>query len=167
MLHKIGIEEHFGVPDTAAGSDIYFTGKRAGGAARLMDIIDSRIIEMDANGMDMMVLSLNSPAIQEIYDVKRAVAKKEVIGVSNFDNDVWELYNLNEDFNERNNLAKKYPEKLEELKKLFDEQAKENNLYPLIDWQDVYGRRIHNTGASKGKTAQELIQQVTKPGENK
>jgi arylsulfatase A-like enzyme len=101
------------------------------------------------------------------YDVKRAVAKKEVIGVSNFDNDVWELYNLNEDFNERNNLAKKYPEKLEELKKLFDEQAKENNLYPLIDWQDVYGRRIHNTGASKGKTAQELIQQVTKPGETK
>lgn len=78
MLHKIGIEEHFGVPDTAAGSDVYFTGSRAGGGARLMDIIDSRIIEMDANGMDMMVLSLNSPAIQEIYDVNRAVdvAKK-------------------------------------------------------------------------------------------
>jgi len=101
------------------------------------------------------------------YDVKKSLAKKETIGVSNFDNDVWELYNLNEDFNERNNLAKKYPEKLEELKKLFDEQAKENNLYPLLDWQDVYARRIHNTGASKGKTAQELFQQVTKQGETK
>jgi arylsulfatase len=32
-----------------------------------------------------------------------------------FDKDVWELYNLNDDFNERNDLAKKYPEKLKEL----------------------------------------------------
>ncbi|MNE28780.1 hypothetical protein D3C80_1222360 [compost metagenome] len=74
------------------------------------------------------------------------------------------MYNLNEDFNERNNLAKKYPEKLAELQKLFDEQAKENNLYPLIDWQDVYNRRIHNTGADKGKTVSDLIKQATKPG---
>ncbi|WP_426484455.1 arylsulfatase [Flavobacterium sp. 2] len=84
---------------------------------------------------------------------------------SNFDADVWELYNLNEDFNERNNLATKYPEKLAELKKLFDEQAKENNVYPLIDWQDVITRKIHNTGPDKGKSLQDLLKQVTKPGE--
>jgi len=84
---------------------------------------------------------------------------------SNFDADVWELYNLNEDFNERNNLAKKYPEKLEELKKLFDEQAKENNVYPLIDWQDVLGRKIHNPTGDKNQNLQELIHNATKGGE--
>ena len=69
------------------------------------------------------------------------MGKNQAPASSNFDNDVWELYNINEDFNERNNLAKKYPEKLEELKKLFDEQAKENNVYPLIDWQDVLAKK--------------------------
>ena len=43
--------------------------------------------------------------------------KNEKPAASNFDTDVWELYNLNEDFNERINLAKKYPEKLAELQK--------------------------------------------------
>jgi len=60
-----------------------------------------------------------------------------------FDEDVWELYNLNQDFNERVDLAKKYPEKLKELKAVFDQQAKKNNLYPFIDWYDVYHQRIH------------------------
>lgn len=64
----------------------------------------------------------------------------------NFDKDVWELYNLNEDFNERVDLAKKYPEKLEALKALFDQEAKQYNIYPLIDWDDVLKRRIHNNG---------------------
>ncbi|RVT78706.1 arylsulfatase [Flavobacterium sufflavum] len=83
---------------------------------------------------------------------------------SNFDTDVWELYNLNEDFNERNNLAKKYPEKLAELKKLFDEQAKENNLYPLIDWSDVLGRKIHNPSGDKNQNIQELIHKTPQTG---
>ncbi|GGF22939.1 arylsulfatase [Flavobacterium limi] len=98
------------------------------------------------------------------FTLLKTAGKNGFPQASNFDNDVWELYNLNEDFNERNNLAKKYPEKLEELKKLFDEQAKENNVYPLIDWQDVLGRKIHNTGADKGKNLQELIKEATKPG---
>lgn len=54
-------------------------------------------------------------------------------GTFPFDKDVWELYNLNEDFSETENLAAKHPEKLEELKKLFDEQAWKNNVYPLYD----------------------------------
>ncbi|MDB5146386.1 MAG: arylsulfatase, partial [Mucilaginibacter sp.] len=60
-----------------------------------------------------------------------------------FDEDTWELYNLNEDFNERIDLAKKYPEKLKELKAVFEEQAQKNHLYPFIDWYDVYHQRIH------------------------
>ncbi|MCR6640950.1 MAG: arylsulfatase [Sporocytophaga sp.] len=58
----------------------------------------------------------------------------------NFDKDVWELYNLNEDFNERVNLASKYPEKLQELKALFDAEARKYNVYPLIDWTDCLNR---------------------------
>ena len=50
----------------------------------------------------------------------------------------WQLYNLDADFNERNDLAKKYPEKVKELKVLFDELATKNNLYPLITWDDVF-----------------------------
>ena len=52
---------------------------------------------------------------------------------NNPDKDVWELYNINEDFNELNNLAQKYPEKLKELKDLFDTEAAKYNIYPLID----------------------------------
>jgi arylsulfatase len=50
-----------------------------------------------------------------------------------FDKDVWELYNLNEDFNERVDLSAKYPEKLKELQELFDAQAWKYNIYPLKD----------------------------------
>jgi arylsulfatase A-like enzyme len=61
----------------------------------------------------------------------------------NYVENVWELYNLNEDFNERIDLAKKNPAKLEELKALFEVQAKKFNLYPYITWDDVYNTRIH------------------------
>jgi arylsulfatase A-like enzyme len=50
-----------------------------------------------------------------------------------FDKDRWELYHVSEDFSERTDLADKYPDKLAELKKLFDEQARKYNVYPLYD----------------------------------
>ncbi len=50
-----------------------------------------------------------------------------------FDEDVWELYNVEEDFSESNNLAEKHPEKLAELQKIFDEEAWKYNVYPLYD----------------------------------
>jgi len=52
---------------------------------------------------------------------------------NNPDNETWELYNLAEDFNERNDLSKKYPEKLKELKELFEAEAVKYNVYPLLD----------------------------------
>ncbi len=45
----------------------------------------------------------------------------------------WELYNLQEDFSQSKNLAAQYPEKLAEMQKLFDEQARKYNVYPLQD----------------------------------
>ena len=54
-------------------------------------------------------------------------------GSFDFGKDVWELYNLNEDITECNDLAKSNPEKLEELKKLFEEEALKYNVYPMYD----------------------------------
>jgi len=68
---------------------------------------------------------------------------------NNFDKDVWELYNLNTDYNERINVAGKYPEKLNELKALYDEQAKKNHIYPFIDWEDVLKGRLHKKPAAE------------------
>jgi len=53
--------------------------------------------------------------------------------VSPFEDDVWELYNLNEDFSEANNVADENPEKLAELQARWEELAWENNVYPLYD----------------------------------
>jgi arylsulfatase len=53
-----------------------------------------------------------------------------------FNQDKWELYNLNEDWNEINDVATKYPEKLKELQDLFDSEAKKNNVYPLHSYQE-------------------------------
>ena len=43
----------------------------------------------------------------------------------------WELYNINEDFSQANNLAEKNPGKLKELQDAFDVEAKKYNVYPL------------------------------------
>jgi arylsulfatase len=44
----------------------------------------------------------------------------------------WELYNLNDDPAQAHNLADKYPEKLKELIKVFDEEATRNHAYPIL-----------------------------------
>ncbi len=70
-------------------------------------------------------------------------AKDTTHVVRDWDKDVWELYNLNTDFNEQVDLAKKNPEKLAELKAQFEQDAKQYHIYPYIDWEDVFHRRIH------------------------
>lgn len=47
--------------------------------------------------------------------------------------DVWELYNVDEDFSQANNLAAKNPEKLKELQDLFMKVAEKNNVLPIDD----------------------------------
>jgi arylsulfatase A-like enzyme len=51
----------------------------------------------------------------------------------NFDNDPWELYNINEDFSQADNIAAKYPQKLKELQAAFLVEAKKYNVLPLDD----------------------------------
>lgn len=45
--------------------------------------------------------------------------------------DVWELYNIKEDYSQFNNIAAKNPAKLKELQALYSVQAKENKDYPI------------------------------------
>lgn len=47
--------------------------------------------------------------------------------------DVWELYNVNEDFSQANNLAETNSAKLEELKKKFMDEAVKYNVLPIDD----------------------------------
>lgn len=65
---------------------------------------------------------------------------------SDFAKDVWELYDLNKDFNERIDLASKHPVKLKELQDLFDSEAKKYNVYPLNDGAKSGGRALSAYG---------------------
>lgn len=74
MDGKIALEEHFAIPETLGDSagfvpDTYWPEL----SARLLDIQDRRLREMDANGVEMMILSLNAPAVQALPDPRRAV----------------------------------------------------------------------------------------------
>lgn len=73
MQGKIGLEEHFAIPDTLQDSAGFVPGdywRELSG--RLLDIQERRLREMDANGMAMMLLSLNAPAVQAIPDRAKA-----------------------------------------------------------------------------------------------
>jgi arylsulfatase A-like enzyme len=48
-----------------------------------------------------------------------------------WEDDVWELYDTRSDFSEAHDLAQRYPQKLEELKRLFQVEAEKNNVLPL------------------------------------
>ncbi len=50
-----------------------------------------------------------------------------------FSKDIWELYNLDEDFSEANDLSAKYPDKLHYLQDLFWVEAAKYNVLPLDD----------------------------------
>ncbi len=47
--------------------------------------------------------------------------------------DVWELYHVDEDFSQANNLAAKMPDKLKELQEVFTREAIRNHVLPIDD----------------------------------
>jgi len=53
--------------------------------------------------------------------------------ITPFEEDVWELYHVAEDFAEANDLAEQHPEKLKELINRWDELAWEQQVYPMHD----------------------------------
>lgn len=73
MQGKIALEEHFAIQETLQDSagfvpESYWPEL----SHRLLDIHGKRLREMDANGLEMMILSLNAPAVQAIPDRRKA-----------------------------------------------------------------------------------------------
>src|SRR6202012_1002125 len=73
MQGKVALEEHFAIPETLQDS--------AGFApeadwlelkGRLLDIQERRLREMDAPGIEMMLLPLNAPGVKGIADREKA-----------------------------------------------------------------------------------------------
>jgi 2,3-dihydroxybenzoate decarboxylase len=72
---KIALEEHFAIPETLRDSaGVLPNDCWPELSARLLDIQDRRLREMDTHGIEMMLLSLNAPAIQAMPDKSGAVA---------------------------------------------------------------------------------------------
>jgi 2,3-dihydroxybenzoate decarboxylase len=74
MDGKIVLEEHFALPATIDDSERYFS-KDAWPRMRhtLVDIHEHRLALMDACGIERMLLSLNAPGIQAVWDTRRAI----------------------------------------------------------------------------------------------
>ena len=79
MQGKIGLEEHFAINETLNDSRQFmpedFWAELRG---RLLDIHEKRLSLMDKFGIQMMILSLNSPTIQGIPDVAIQLFKLNV-----------------------------------------------------------------------------------------
>ena len=74
MKGKIGLEEHFALPDTAVNPrGTYAEPTWAELKGRLLELHGERLALMDKHGIEMMVVSLNAPAVQAIPDPKKAV----------------------------------------------------------------------------------------------
>jgi arylsulfatase len=58
---------------------------------------------------------------------------RQDLAPGNWDEDRWELYDLDADFSEANDLAADNPEKLDALKAAFDAAAEQYGIYPLDD----------------------------------
>ena len=74
MLGKIALEEHFALDETIAASERYAVGNSWNDlAARLLDLDDRRLSEMDRHGIAFAFQSLNAPGIQGIPDPRLAI----------------------------------------------------------------------------------------------
>jgi len=79
-MRTIALEEHFTTPAFVSGPGKAFIESMAKGGpgaakiiAQLADISDARVAEMDAAGLDMQVLSLNAPGVEQA-DPEEAIA---------------------------------------------------------------------------------------------
>lgn len=89
-MRTIGLEEHFVTPELnaygAATADIAQPQAWDNATRRLLDLFDERIALMDETGLDVQVLSLNSPGLQAEPDAD--VATRAATDVNDFLADV-------------------------------------------------------------------------------
>lgn len=76
MEGKVILEEHFALEETWRDSvpDVLPTEKIDDLRSRLFDFDTVRLREMDANGIEFAILSLNTPTVQRVLDTKEAIA---------------------------------------------------------------------------------------------
>ena len=82
-MRKIALEEHF-VTDALASygastAGIAQPGVWAEASRRLLDLTDERLAEMDSSGVDVAVLSLNSPGLQAEPDARKATSAASAV----------------------------------------------------------------------------------------
>jgi gamma-resorcylate decarboxylase len=73
MQGKVTLEDHFATKTTLGDSQVFGAHFWSDLGPRLLDFQDKRLRLMDEAGIEMMIASLNAPAIQAIHDVKRAI----------------------------------------------------------------------------------------------
>lgn len=77
MNGKIALEEHWALPETLEDSHQIVAGGIAnywaGLEKNLLDVNDQRLAEMDRHGIEIMILSLNAPAVQAVLDTRKAI----------------------------------------------------------------------------------------------
>jgi 2,3-dihydroxybenzoate decarboxylase len=73
MRGKIAIEEHFAIPETVGDSRRMAGDYWTALDARLIDFEVQRLAEMDQHGIELAILSLNSPAVQSIVGRAQAI----------------------------------------------------------------------------------------------
>jgi 2,3-dihydroxybenzoate decarboxylase len=82
-VRKIALEEHFVTPELsgygASTSSITDPATWRTASRRLLDVTDERLSAMDQAGVDMQVLSLNSPGIQAEPDPATAVSRAATV----------------------------------------------------------------------------------------
>src|SRR5437588_7203292 len=66
MTAKIALEEHFAIEATHADSQVFGAHVWDRLGPRLTDFQDQRLRLMDASDVEIMILSLNAPAVQAI-----------------------------------------------------------------------------------------------------
>jgi arylsulfatase A-like enzyme len=73
-------------------------------------------------------------------------------------NDVWELYNENEDFSLSKNVAAQYPDKLKELQTLFMQEAQRYHVLPIDDrvFERMNAKQVGRPTVMEGRTTMNL-----------
>src|SRR3954469_21920649 len=72
MQGKVTLEDHFALESTLGDSAFFAGNVWPELRYRLLDFQDQRLRLMDESGVELMVTSLNAPAVQGIPDVNRA-----------------------------------------------------------------------------------------------
>jgi len=82
--------------------------------------------------------------------------------------DIWELYNVNEDFSLSNDLSEEHPEKLKELQDLFLEEAEKYRVLPIDDrvFERLIAELVGRPDLMAGRTSLTLAEGMTGMTEN-